>query len=77
MTKGEDGIYTWAKENVEFTEAATIEFKVVQDHSWVHSWPSNNWWAQITEAGIYNFVITFDPAADDMNKITFTATKQD
>ena len=54
MTKGEDGIYTWAKENVEFTEAATIEFKVVQDHSWVHSWPSNNWWAQITEAGIYN-----------------------
>ena len=77
MTKGEDGIYTWAKENVEFTEAATIEFKVVQDHSWVHSWPSNNWWAQITEAGIYDFVITFDPAADDMNKITFTATKQD
>ena len=74
MTKGEDGIYTWAKENVEFTEAATIEFKVVQDHSWVHSWPSNNWWAQITEAGIYNFVITFDPAADDMDKITFTAT---
>ena len=77
MVKGNDGIYTWTKENVEFTEYATIEFKVVEDHSWDNSaWPSSNWWAEITEPGMYNFVITFNPAADDMNKITYTATKQ-
>ena len=77
MVKGEDGIYTWTKNDVEFTDVATIEFKVVQDHAWDYAWPSNNWWAEITEAGIYNFVITFDPNVDDMNKITFTATKQE
>ena len=77
MVKGNDGIYTWTKENVEFTEYATIEFKVVEDHSWDNSaWPSSNWWAEITEPGMYNFVITFDPTADDMSKITYTATKQ-
>ena len=76
MVKGENGIYTWTKEDVEFTDYATIEFKVVQDHAWTYAWPSSNWWAEITEAGIYNFVITFDPKADDMSKITFTATKQ-
>ena len=41
---------------------------------WAYAWPSSNWWWQCTEAGKYNVVITFDPAADDMNKITFTAT---
>ena len=74
MVKGEDGIYTWTKEGVEFTEYATIEFKVVQDHAWDYAWPSSNWWAEITEPGKYNFVITFNPSADDMNKITFTVT---
>ena len=76
MVKGEDGIYTWTKEDVEFTDYATIEFKVVQDHAWAYAWPSSNWWAEITEAGIYNFVITFDPKAEDTSNITFTATKQ-
>ena len=76
MDKGEDGIYTWTKEGVEFTDYATIEFKVVQDHAWAYAWPSSNWWAEITEAGIYNFVITFDPNAEETSKITFTATKQ-
>ena len=28
-------------------------------------------------AGTYDIVITFDPTADDMNKITFTATRTD
>ena len=75
MVKGEDGIYTWTKEGVEFDDYATIEFKVVQDHAWDYAWPSSNWWAEVTEPGKYNFVITFDPSADDMNKITFTMTK--
>ena len=74
MVKGEDGIYTWTKDGVEFALEDVVEFKVVQDHAWAYAWPSSNWWWQCTEAGKYNVVITFDPAADDMNKITFTAT---
>ena len=74
MVKGEDGIYTWTKNGVEFAAEEVVEFKVVQDHAWTYAWPSSNWWYKAEEAGTYNVVITFDPAADDMNKITFTAT---
>ncbi|MBO4804043.1 MAG: hypothetical protein J5503_05790 [Muribaculaceae bacterium] len=62
MVKGEDGIYTWTKDNVVFAEAAHIEFKVVQDHAWDYSWPSSNYEYDV-EAGTYNFVITFDPVS--------------
>ncbi len=75
MVKGEDGIYTWTRELVTFNAEDVVEFKVVQDHAWTYAWPSSNWWWQCTEAGNYDVVITFNPAADDMNKITFTATK--
>ena len=74
MVKGDDGIYTWTKEGVEFAAEETVEFKVVQDHAWTYAWPSSNWWWQCEEDGTYNVVITFDPSADDMNKVTFTAT---
>ena len=73
MVKGEDGIYTWTKEGVEFAAEEVVEFKVVQDHDWTYAWPSSNWWYQAPEDGIYNVVITFDPTADDMNKITLNA----
>ena len=76
MVKGEDGIYTWTKNDVVFAEDTHIEFKVVQDHSWTYNWPSQNWNADLV-AGTYDIVITFDPTADDMNKITFTATRTD
>ena len=75
MVKGANGIYTWAKAGVKFTARETAEFKVVQDHAWTYSWPSSNWWYQAPEDGIYNAAITFNPAADDMNKISFTAIK--
>ena len=75
MVKGEDGIYTWTKDGVALEAEEVIEFKVVEDHSWDYAaWPSSNWYFQAEEAGKYNIVITFDPTADDMNKITFTAT---
>lgn len=76
MVKGEDGIYTWTKNDVVFAEDTHIEFKVVQDHSWTYNWPVQNWIADLV-AGTYDIVITFDPTADDMNKITFTATRTD
>lgn len=75
MVKGEDGIYTWSAEGVIFREDVHIEFKVVQDHSWAVNWPTQNWKVDL-EAGTYDIVITFDPAAE-MDKITFTATRTD
>ena len=72
MVKGDDGIYTWAKNNLTFAEPAAIEFKVVQDHSWDYAWPSSNWHHDITEAGTYDFVITFNA---ETKEITFTANK--
>ncbi len=75
MVKGEDGIYTWSKDGAEFAAEAVVEFKVVQDHAWDYAWPSSNWWWQCTEDGTYNVVITFDPAAEAGQEITFTATK--
>ena len=76
MVKGEDGIYTWAKNDVVFEEDVAIEFKVVQDHSWTYNWPTLNWHADLV-AGTYDIVITFDPSAEDQYKITFTATRTD
>ena len=72
MVKGDDGIYTWSKNDVVFEEPAAVEFKVVQDHSWDYAWPSSNWHHDITEAGTYDFVITFNAETKD---ITFTANK--
>ena len=75
MNKGKDGIYTWTKNSVEFAAEEIVEFKVVQDHTWDYAWPSSNWYYKSYLAGTYNVVITFDPSADDMNMITFTATR--
>ena len=74
MVKGEDDIYTWTKNGVELAAEEEVKFKVVQDHSWTYAWPSSDWYYKCEEAGIYDIVITFNPNADDMNKITFNAT---
>ena len=74
MVEGEDGIYAWTKSDVVFEEAANVEFKVVQDHAWDYAWPSSNWVYEVTEAGTYDFVITFNA---ETKEITCTATKHD
>ena len=77
MVKGEDGIYTWTKEGVQLDDF--FGFKVVGNHSWDYEWPigyENNWNAYLPDgAGVYNIVITYDPAQPD-EKITCTLTKQ-
>lgn len=71
MTKGEDGIYRWTKENVTLA-AGTIEYKVVVDHAWGEAYPSQNAKLVITEDAAYNVVFTFNPADKAVNA---TATK--
>ncbi len=70
MTKGQDGIYTWTKNNVALT-AGNIEFKVVLGHAWGVQYPESNYVATIDQNGNYDVTITFDPATTN---ITFTAT---
>ena len=74
MVKGADGIYTWTKNGVELAVDEEVKFKVVQDHSCDYAWPSRDWYYKCEEAGAYNIVITFDPTAEDAEKITFSAT---
>ena len=70
MTRGQNGIYTWTKNNVALT-AGNVEFKVILGHEWGVEYPSSNYVAPIEENGTYNVTITFDPATE---AITFTAT---
>ena len=77
MTPGENGVYTWTKENVELA-AGSFGFKVVGNHSWDNEWPmgyGNNWIKYVEEAGIYTIVITYEPEAEDSLKITCEITK--
>ena len=66
MEKGADGIYTWHEEGVVFYEGEDIYFKVVQDHSWDKSWPSENRWFHISEYGVYCPIITFNPKTGEI-----------
>ena len=77
MVKGANGIYTWSKTGVALTD--NFAFKVVGDHNWsVYEWPEgmdNNFVAQVTEEGIYDIVITFNPEAAEEDRISYTLTK--
>ncbi len=71
-----DGVYTWSKEGVTLYD--DFGFKVVGNHSYdVYEWPMgpNNWNATVEEEGIYTILITFDPNAEDADRITCTLTK--
>lgn len=64
-----EGVYTFAKENVELT-AGDIKFKVVKNHDWntaAYGDPDGdgdgNVVYTITEDGTYNVTITFNPTA--------------
>lgn len=74
MTEGENGIYTWSKEEV--TLYNNFQYKVVGNHDYaIYEWP-----AAINETvelpngpAIYTVAITFDPEAE--TKLVCTLTK--
>ena len=72
MVKGEDGIYTWAKDGCYLEQTEVIEFKVVQDHAWDYAWPSSNYYYEVAETGTYSIVIKFDP---NTQEVSFYANK--
>ena len=72
----ETNLYTWTKQGVQLDDF--FGFKVVGNHSWDYEWPigyENNWNAYLPDgAGVYDIVITYDPAQPE-EKITCTLTK--
>ena len=68
----EDNTYKWEKTDLTLP-AGAIEFKVVVDHSWDTSYPTNNYVMNIPEAGIYTIDIYYNP--NDNNYVGHVATK--
>lgn len=77
MVKGNDGVYTWTKSGVALT--GNFEFKIVGNHDWgVYEWPAgmgNNHVVEVAEEGVYTINITFNPEAEEANRITCTLTR--
>ena len=59
-----DGVYTWAKAQLNLTAGTEIQFKVVKNHSWDIAYPAQNYVVNIAEAGEYTLTITFDPSTE-------------
>ena len=57
------GMYIWEKKDVTLP-AGNISFKIVKNHTWDEAWPSsaNFVWDEITESGVYDIEIIFDPS---------------
>jgi len=69
MVKGNNGLYTWSRENVSLVEDF-FEFKIVGNHDWANEWPQgfgNNWVAYVPMVGIYHIDITFDEESKEIN----------
>ncbi len=60
MSKQDDGTYKLVKENVELVKGTEYQYKVVRDHSWDWSYPSDNATFTVGKSGIYNVTFTFD-----------------
>ena len=60
MSKQDDGTYKLVKENVVLVKDTEYQYKVVRDHSWDWSYPSDNATFTVDKSGIYNVTFTFD-----------------
>ena len=74
MVKGDDGIYRLNKAGW-FQEGADIRFKVVQDHSYDHSWPAEDFQIGVYKTGAFNFEIVFNPYNNDEDKVHVVITE--
>ena len=71
----EDGSYKWEKENVSFTGATTIQYRVCKDHAWDVAYPATSEQPasfEIPSLGDYKITITYNPVG---NVISASAEK--
>lgn len=66
MTENEDGTFSITYTNVALT--GNVEYKVVENHAWTNSWPSENRVIGISMAGNYDVTINFDPATGSVSE---------
>ncbi len=59
-----NGVYTWT--SAQFTGVSSIQFKVVKDHSWSNSWPSNNYTLSPNSGGTYTLTVTYNPSNNNV-----------
>lgn len=59
MTSSDGVNYTLTVSGIN-VEAGTYEFKIVEDHAWTNSWPTNNFQLTISETAKYDIVYTFN-----------------
>lgn len=68
-----NGVYTFAMENVELTANTAYYYKMVQNHSWAVSYPQEgNASFSIETAGIYDLTFTLDLSAATPQSVTPT-----
>ena len=77
MTKGEDNLYHFKKEDVELVAAGNVQLKVVTNHKWSTDgsteYPKDNKEIAIETAGKYDIEVTFNP---ETKEVKATATPQ-
>ena len=61
MTKQADGTYILQKFGCELGGGTEVAFKIVGNHDWGSSWPSDNVVVPIEESGLYDCTFTFNP----------------
>ena len=74
MIKGADGIYRLNKAGW-FPVGTEIKFKIVRNHSYLHSWPAEERVIYIYETGAFSIDFTFNPDAPDNQKIDVDMNK--
>lgn len=59
LTKNDEGLYELSFTDVDLAKG-TLKFKVVENHAWTTSYPSDNYTVYIAKPGTYSLTITFD-----------------
>ena len=76
MTKGGDGIYTWTSNVFNATEDGEVQFKVVQDGTWLVAYPAENYVVPVY-AGQQTLTVTFNPDTKEVSAQLTTSGIED
>ncbi len=67
MIKLENGNYELKKFGIELAEGTELQFKVVGNHSWDYSWPTDNMVVPISQNGTYDITFRFEPETEQIH----------
>lgn len=64
-------LYVWIREGLQINNTSDARFQIVQDHSFDTMYPGKDYYLQLSDTGVYNIAIVFNP---DTKEITATPT---